>query len=177
MLSLNSQCMRKSYCEDGLSGLYPADVGYGLLEASPGGCACCSPDLDFRRRGGRLINTSEASTSGRTITTHAMATAPAEPVEGPEALQAYLDRRIELFEHFKLRDTEAVKFRPTSVYQKHGTILLRLGGCNLSTPVLGTMLNTALTGLHCGRDMPSCQKVHPMWEHMHASCAAVDSIQ
>ena len=138
MLSLTSQCMRKSSCKDGLSGLYPADVGYGLLEASPGGCACCSPDLDFRRRGGRLISASEASTSGRTITTHAMATAPAEPVEGPEALQAYLDRRIELFEHFKLRDTEAVKHSPTSVYQMHGTILLRLGGCSLSTPVLGT---------------------------------------
>ena len=46
------------------------------------------------------------------MTTHALATAPAEPVEGPEALKAYLDRRIELFEQFKLRESEAVQFIP-----------------------------------------------------------------
>lgn len=97
------------YSNHGLSSLYPADVEYGLLEASPGGCACCSSELDFRRRGGRLISASEASTSGRTITTHALASAPAEPIEGPEALKAYVNRRIELFEQFKLRESEAVR--------------------------------------------------------------------
>lgn len=47
------------------------------------------------------------------MTTHAMASAPAEPVEGPEALKAYVNRRIELFEQFKLRESEAVQLRPS----------------------------------------------------------------
>lgn len=90
----------------------PADVGYGLLEASPGGCACCQPDMDFQSKRRRLISASEASTSGRSITTHAAisatAQAAAEPVEGPEALKAYVERRIQLFEQFKLRESESV---------------------------------------------------------------------
>lgn len=46
------------------------------------------------------------------MTTHAAAgasgQATAETIEGPEALKAYVDRRIQLFEHFKLRESEAV---------------------------------------------------------------------
>ena len=87
-------------------------MGYGLLEMSPGGCPCCSPDSELQSKRRRLISASEASTSGRSMTTHAAASASgqatAETIEGPEALKAYVDRRIQLFEHFKLRESEAV---------------------------------------------------------------------
>ncbi|CAL5218892.1 g631 [Coccomyxa viridis] len=100
---------RSSALPAAASGYHYSGGDYGLLEASPGGCACCSPASDFRSNGRRLISASQASTSGRSMTTHALASAPAEPVEGPEALKAYVNRRIELFEQFKLRESEAVQ--------------------------------------------------------------------
>ncbi len=60
------------------------------------------------------------------MTTHALATAPAEPVEGPEALKAYLERRIELFEQFKLRESEAVQLFPPGASDMIEALLLRL---------------------------------------------------
>jgi hypothetical protein len=88
-------------------------MGYSLLEVSPGGCPCCNPDLELQGKRKRLISASEASTSGRSLNMHAAASASgqasAAAIERPEDLKAYVDRRVQLFEHFKLRESEAVQ--------------------------------------------------------------------
>ncbi|CAK0779434.1 hypothetical protein CVIRNUC_004773 [Coccomyxa viridis] len=93
-----------------------SEVGYSLLEAWPGGCPCCSPTTEPQSSRRRLISAQENSISSRSIVTQASASTPAEApaavtaaAEGPGALKEYVDRRIQLFEHFKLRESDAVQ--------------------------------------------------------------------
>ena len=97
-------------------------MGYSLLEAWPGGCPCCSPTTEPQSSRRRLISAQENSISSRSIVTQASASTPAEApaavtaaAEGPEALKEYVDRRIQLFEHFKLRESDAVRICPANM--------------------------------------------------------------
>ena len=70
--------------------------------------------------------------------TQASASTPAEApaavtaaAEGPEALKEYVDRRIQLFEHFKLREADAVRMLPENM---HGNILFHVPRAHMILP-------------------------------------------
>lgn len=100
-------------------------AGYGgdlLAEAPGGGCSCCGDYLSMRD-GRALISRPETGPSSRSIATvQAAASAQAEGVrsheEEAEALEQYVKRRMQLFDHYKNREAEAVSASCSSAFSE-----------------------------------------------------------